>query len=79
MKKDSSEYPVRGGRFKKVLSTDLEKLLSTYLQERGSRGFGLTPSCPGSRISFEIAERNNFNMDSTLKQERLARTGLDHF
>jgi hypothetical protein len=42
VKKDQSQYPVHGGRFKNVLSVNLEQQLSAYLREMGSRGFGLT-------------------------------------
>lgn len=60
VKKDQSQYPVHGGRFKNVLSTNLEQQLSAYLQEMGSRGFGLT-GVQVREFAFEIAERNQLH------------------
>ena len=74
-KKDSNEYPVHGGRFKKVLSTNLEQQLSAYLQEMGSRGFGLTP-VQVREFAFEIAERNQ--LQNRFKAES-RKAGLDWF
>jgi hypothetical protein len=60
VKNNPDQYPVHGGRFRKVLSDTLEAQLSAYLKEMGSRGFGLTP-LQVREFAFEIAEMNRFH------------------
>jgi hypothetical protein len=75
VEKNPDQYLVHGGRFRKALSDTLEAQLSAYLQEMGSRGFGLTPT-QVCKFAFEIADRNHLQntFNPTARQP-----GLDWF